>query len=227
MRLSSNTAYNTGLFILDLAHAPSSQCGSWPAYWLLGVGDWPAHGEIDVLEGVNGNTKTQMTLHTLPGCNVNAGPAGQSGISGSATDCGANGGYNGCTVYSTSTNTYGNGLNSAGGGVFALHWTTSQIRVWFFAHSGSIPADITSGTPDPKNWGVPQSNFGGCNFGQYMGAMNIMFNIDFCGDWAAGVWNQGCAASTGQGDCASYVANNPSVYDQAYFLINSLKVYSG
>ena len=59
-----------------------------------------------------------------------------------------------------------------------------------------------------------------------MGPMNLMFNIDFCGDWAAGVWGQGCAASTGYADCASYVAGNPGVFGESYFLINSLKVYS-
>jgi hypothetical protein len=31
VRLTSNTAYTHGLFVLDLAHMPGSVCGSWPA----------------------------------------------------------------------------------------------------------------------------------------------------------------------------------------------------
>ena len=31
VRVSSNAAYNHGLFILDLAHMPGSICGAWPA----------------------------------------------------------------------------------------------------------------------------------------------------------------------------------------------------
>lgn len=31
VRLESNTVYNHGLFIADVAHMPSSACGTWPA----------------------------------------------------------------------------------------------------------------------------------------------------------------------------------------------------
>jgi len=41
--------------------------GSWPAIWMLGTGngqDWPTHGEIDIVEAVNGDPEIYMTIHS-------------------------------------------------------------------------------------------------------------------------------------------------------------------
>jgi beta-glucanase (GH16 family) len=45
VRLISNNAYSHGLFIADVKHMPRG-CGTWPAYWLLGLDPWPKFGEI-------------------------------------------------------------------------------------------------------------------------------------------------------------------------------------
>jgi beta-glucanase (GH16 family) len=37
--------------------------GLWPAFWLLGVGAWPAHGEIDVMENVGDPSWVSVALH--------------------------------------------------------------------------------------------------------------------------------------------------------------------
>jgi len=37
--------------------------GLWPAFWLLGEGEWPANGEIDVMENVGDPTWVSMALH--------------------------------------------------------------------------------------------------------------------------------------------------------------------
>lgn len=37
--------------------------GLWPAFWILGTGDWPATGEIDVMEYVGIPTWTSVALH--------------------------------------------------------------------------------------------------------------------------------------------------------------------
>ena len=40
--------------------------GSWPAIWMLGENgvDWPIHGEIDIVEVVNGDPTVVMSLHS-------------------------------------------------------------------------------------------------------------------------------------------------------------------
>ena len=40
-----------------------SGSGFWPAFWLLGAGDWPATGEIDVMENVGEPDWTSIALH--------------------------------------------------------------------------------------------------------------------------------------------------------------------
>jgi beta-glucanase (GH16 family) len=37
--------------------------GLWPAFWLLGEGAWPAHGEIDVMENVGDPSWVSAALH--------------------------------------------------------------------------------------------------------------------------------------------------------------------
>jgi len=41
----------------------AGKLGYWPAFWLLGAGAWPADGEIDVMEDVNGLSENAGTLH--------------------------------------------------------------------------------------------------------------------------------------------------------------------
>jgi beta-glucanase (GH16 family) len=42
---------------------PASGLGYWPAFWMLGTGTWPAHGEIDIMEDVNALNEHSGTLH--------------------------------------------------------------------------------------------------------------------------------------------------------------------
>ena len=42
---------------------PSRGLGYWPAFWMLGPGDWPGTGEIDILEDVNALSEHAGTLH--------------------------------------------------------------------------------------------------------------------------------------------------------------------
>jgi beta-glucanase (GH16 family) len=42
---------------------PAVGLGYWPAFWMLGPGDWPGTGEIDILEDVNALNERAGTFH--------------------------------------------------------------------------------------------------------------------------------------------------------------------
>ncbi|KAM0370860.1 hypothetical protein HYE67_002132 [Fusarium culmorum] len=75
---------------------PSGKQGIWPAFWLLGDSHrkgtliWPTCGEIDIMENVNGETKTQGVIHCdkNPGgiCNEKDGIAGATRLADSGQD---------------------------------------------------------------------------------------------------------------------------------------------
>ncbi|OCK92871.1 glycoside hydrolase family 16 protein [Cenococcum geophilum 1.58] len=223
VRLQSNPSYNHALVIADFAHIPVSDCGVWPAFWMVGP-NWPNEGEIDIIEGVNLNTYDQVTLHTSSGCVPTIGSGGQTGTPTGNADCGAGGGYTGCGVVSGSATSYGTAFNANGGGVYATLWTSSAIKVWYFPANG-VPSDIKSGTPNPAGWGTPIANYAGCGFDAHFQNMNIIFDTTFCGDWAGQVWSSSSCASLNP-SCNAYVAEEPQSFGNAYWLVNSIKVYS-
>lgn len=218
-RVNSKKTYTKGLFIADIAHMPTTSkngCGLWPAFWMFGEeGGWPNSGEIDIIEGVNSATSTTMTLHTSAGCSFKQG------------DCNAGNGNTGCPQAVNDTRTFGAGFNAIAGGVYAVEWTSQAISVWFFPRS-TIPSDITSGAPDPTTWGLATSTFSGsgCNIDDHFQEHTIVFNTDFCGDWAGEVWSEDETCSSLASTCQEYVATNAGDFQDAYWLINSVKVFN-
>ncbi|PHH83093.1 hypothetical protein CDD82_3628 [Ophiocordyceps australis] len=68
---------------------PSRKQGIWPAFWMLGDGirhgvPWPACGEVDIMETINGQLVGHGTVHcdVFPGgsCNEGTGITGSIGI---------------------------------------------------------------------------------------------------------------------------------------------------
>ena len=94
----------------------------WTAFWSNGP-NWPAGGEIDIIEGVNDYTNNQATIHTSDGCSLPTSSSSQLNIAGTVvggTNCAADQtGNQGCGVRSSSNTTFGSGFNSIGGGVYA------------------------------------------------------------------------------------------------------------
>ena len=133
VRISSRTQYNTGLFILDLDRAPWG-CGVWPAWWTVGP-NWPSGGEIDIIEGVHEQATNQMTLHTSAGCTLNTKPPGNLAFTSTilGTQCASSNSNNdGCAFSDDNSNSYGQGLANAGGGVFAMLWDDSGVKICQF-----------------------------------------------------------------------------------------------
>ncbi|KAL4917000.1 concanavalin A-like lectin/glucanase domain-containing protein [Aspergillus aurantiobrunneus] len=223
VRLSSTQTYHHGLFIMDLGHMPTG-CGTWPAFWILGP-DWPNGGEVDIIESVNEATNNHMALHTSDGCSID-----NSGFSGNllTSNCYVNAPNQdnnaGCGIEAPTTDSAGTGFNAISGGVYATEWTAEAISIWFFPRS-SIPSDISGGTPDPASWGTPTARFAGsCDIESHFTDMQIIFDVTFCGDWAGSVWGSGTCSALG-GSCQDYVSNNPAAFEEAYWDINSLRVY--
>lgn len=228
-RVTSTQAYTQGLFVADIAHMPAGSgdggsCGLWPAFWMFGP-NWPSSGEIDIIEGVNNQQSNEITLHTSAGCTMaNTGTLSSTKLA--SADCEGN---TGCSQQTSGTNNYGAGFNAAGGGVYAVEWTSDHIAVWFFTRSDPMVAQLTAANavPDPTTFGQPMAQFVGasCDIDSHFANNNLVFNVDLCGDWAGQVWDQDTTCSSLAPTCSQYVANNPDAFVDAYWLINSVKVY--
>lgn len=169
-----------------------------------------------------------MTFHTSDDCKLaNTGAFTGNEISSNCyINAPGQSSNQGCTTQGRNTNTYGSDFNNIGGGVYATEWNSDAISIWFFPR-GSIPSDIQSGHPVPGQWGAPLTQlYGpqGCSIPSHFGQHRIVFDTTFCGDWAGAVWGQ-TACSAAASTCNDFVANNPRAFDQAYWSINSLKVY--
>ncbi|KAF9524068.1 concanavalin A-like lectin/glucanase domain-containing protein [Crepidotus variabilis] len=237
VRISSKTSFNGGLFIMDSVHMPSG-CGSWPAFWTNGP-HWPFNGEIDIIEGVHDYTNNQATIHTDVGCTLASKSPTSLAISGSlvaGTNCAANEtGNQGCGIRAATSNSFGAGFNSAGGGVYAMKWDSTGIAIYFFPRN-SIPDDINNEAPNPDSWGLPQARWPAttCDPFKFFVDHVAIFDTTLCGDWASGVWNaagipgqeQSCAQRTGVSTCEAFVRGNGNSFQDAYWEVKYVKMFA-
>jgi len=132
---------------------PSAGPGYWPAFWMLGPGQWPENGEIDIMEDVNSLSEVSGTVHcgTDPG-----GPCNEpDGIGSGLTACnGCQSGFHTYTMILNRTNTSDESIT------FYLdgnpYYTVSEGQVgtstWqaAFDHNLSIILDLAMGGSYPN-----------------------------------------------------------------------------
>ncbi|CAG8327901.1 unnamed protein product [Penicillium nalgiovense] len=214
-RVRSKDAFTTGLFVADIAHMPAGagkggSCGIWPAYWTSGP-DWPNSGEIDIIEGVNGQKSNAVTLHTV---------TQQKDATWMCLD--------------------------------PRHHISQQLWCCFqrqrrrcLCHrmgkpfyqcvvlprgSAAANAVINAGAADldVAKFGAPLAHFEGntCNIAERFKSNYIIFNTNFCGGWASREFLKDETCASLAATCDTWVANNPDAFKDAYWLVNSVKIYA-
>jgi hypothetical protein len=122
--------------------------GYWPAFWMLGPGQWPENGEIDIMEDVNELSEVSGTIHcgTDPG-----GPCNEpDGIGSGLTACnGCDTGFNTYTMILNRTNTSDESITFYldGNEYFSVSESQVGTSTWQAAydHNMSIILDLAMG----------------------------------------------------------------------------------
>ncbi|TDL19676.1 hypothetical protein BD410DRAFT_791798 [Rickenella mellea] len=226
VRISSKDRFAVGsVWVADMLHVPFG-CSTWPAFWSQAE-VWPEGGEIDTFEGVNQIGQNTMSLHTEPGCTHQAN-ATQSSTIINTIDCDSRANANsGCGVADPNNSSYGAPFARAGGGVFVTEFAETGISVWFFSRQ-SVPSTLqnNASTLDTSTLGLPVANWptASCAINQYFAPQRLIFDITLCGDFAG---QSSVFAKTCPGLCyEDWVLGPPSNFDDAYFEVQSVRVYS-
>ena len=136
---------------------PESQ-GMWPAFWLLGNNittlSWPACGELDVMEHIDGSN---------PPFSSGTQPPGYDWIAGSVHGGSTSAHLDGTQRYNPT------GFSAAAWHTYGMIWTKGQVQFYV-----DDPANVY-GTFTPANFGSPWPFDAGPQF--------IILNLAIGGDW--------------------------------------------
>lgn len=259
VRIHANELYNYGVFVIDVIKIPAAAT-TWPSFWLRGDTTtktdgtaWACYGEIDIIEGVNGNltenNRNQCTLHTNAidgnkcvqnlitdgnGNPISALKSTDCGYSESSdATCGCDGRslcpYLGCG-YQMAPGSFGTTLNQNGGGVFACELTgTGRVTCWFWPRGdASCPLTGNPSGIDTSTWSTSDPantiRFNACP-GHFQN-MALLINTTLCGDWAGTTYrDEKNPAITGPAACQGAVNSPDFTYDDGKWVINSVRVY--
>ena len=132
---------------------PTGGLGYWPAFWMLGPGQWPENGEIDIMEDVNALSEVAGTIH----CGTDpAGPCNEpNGIGSGLRACGGcQSGYHTYTMILNRTNTSNESITFYLDGSEYFSVSESQVgtATWQAAydHNLSIILDLAMGGGFPN-----------------------------------------------------------------------------
>jgi hypothetical protein len=195
--------------------------------------NWPANGEIDILEAVNsdgnatfGGPRCQglyniSTLHT-----PNNGSC-QLCIDGKCQPCNQG---SGCSQKFSQNFTVGKDFNANGGGVYVCQLSSSKdkvIKIWFF-QKNNLPDKLQVDNEEPitstditawsKTDGYVQ--FDPCP--AYFNNLFITLNIAVCGDWP----NQGYSNDMSDNQpTVTAINDSEGISENAYFIVDYIKIY--
>ena len=132
---------------------PAGGLGYWPAFWMLGPGQWPENGEIDIMEDVNARSQVSGTIHcgTYPG-----GPCNEpNGIGSGLRACsGCQAGYHTYSMILNRTNTAAESVTFYldGNQYFSVDESQVGASTWqaAFDHNLSIIFDLAMGGGYPN-----------------------------------------------------------------------------
>jgi beta-glucanase (GH16 family) len=132
---------------------PNAGPGYWPAFWMLGPGQWPENGEIDIMEDVNSLSELSGTIH----CGADpGGPCNEpNGIGSGLVGCGGcQSGYNTYTMILNRTNTSDESITFYldGNEYFSVSESQVGTSTWqaAFDHNLSIILDLAIGGSYPN-----------------------------------------------------------------------------
>ncbi|KAK7435774.1 hypothetical protein VKT23_011621 [Stygiomarasmius scandens] len=226
--LMSNDLMTIGsLLVFDAIHIPVG-CSVWPALFTQGQ-QWPQQGEIDIVENVNLATKNQYSLHSgaTSGTCMAAQTSNQTGTTtnNNCTVVPELDQNTGCVTQDSSDNSFGQGFADNGGGVYAALWDENGVAMWFFERS-QVPDNIGS-DPNPSSWSTPAAFYpaSGCNPSTVFGPQIITLYIDICGAFAGNDQVFSSTCSSVAPNCSAMVPD-PSNYNEAYWEINYLRVFT-
>jgi len=143
---------------------PTGGLGYWPAFWMLGPGQWPENGEIDIMEDVNALSEVAGTIHcgTYPGGVCNEG----NGIGSGLRACGGcQSGFHTYTMVLDRTNTSNESITFYldGNQYFSVSEGQVGASTWqqAYDHNLSIILDLAMGGGFPNgvcNCTTPQGS---------------------------------------------------------------------
>jgi hypothetical protein len=154
---------------------PGNGLGYWPAFWMLGPGQWPENGEIDIMEDVNALSEVSGTIHcgTDPGGPCNEG----NGIGSGLRACGGcQSGYHTYSMILNRTNTSNESITFYldGNSYFSVSESQVGTSTWqqAYDHSMDIIYDLAMGGAYPNGVCGCSSPNGGTSSG---GTMSIAY----------------------------------------------------